>query len=79
MLLKPKNTFDWNKKSKELKEDINIVKWNISNLHKAFIPRTKSTKDSKVAQFTLLNQNRAFSAKKNFEINGLQIIVSGVL
>ena len=36
-------------KTKEIKEGINIIKLNISNLQKAFIPRTKSMKDSKIA------------------------------
>ena len=31
------------KKKKEIKEDISIVKLHMSNLHKAFIPRTNST------------------------------------
>ena len=56
---KKKLTFNQNKKSKEIKEDINFVKQNISNLNKAVIPRTKSAKDSQIAH--LSKPCRAFS------------------
>ena len=37
MILKSKNTFLWEQNTKEIKEDISIVKLNISNLHKVVI------------------------------------------
>ena len=48
-------------KSKEIKKEINFVKLNTSNLHKAVLPWTKSAKDLKL----LIYQNRAVRSLHN--------------
>ena len=43
-----------------MEEDISIVKCNISNLHKAAIPRKNPRKHSEIAlTYIFLNQNRS--------------------
>ena len=47
MSFKSKNLLLLEQNTEEIEEDISIVKLNISNLHKAFIPRLKSTETLK--------------------------------
>ena len=66
----------------EKKEDISIVKLNISNLHKAIIYRTKRKATQNSFIYILLNQNRSLHNSRNAKIvwNGhLQFTPSGVL
>ena len=51
MSFKSKNLLLLQQNTKEIKEDINIVKLNISKFHKAFIPRLKSPETLKNCTF----------------------------
>ena len=46
----------------EKKEDISIVKLNISNLHKAIISRTKSTESDSEIVHLYITQSKPFSS-----------------